>query len=143
MNRQMIAKSWVPNLNVVTNIFEFPDEPNRPRAIRHSPFGITPETNTTCHYFAVAAGNYGTKPEGEALKASNQAIWNVFLEDKVAIEAIQTAYMEFGADTPDTSVRADDAALRFRRMLLKQATEGGSGARSAKMQKQVEALSSN
>ncbi|WGM45947.1 Dicamba O-demethylase, oxygenase component [Brevundimonas sp. NIBR10] len=123
VHRELISQTWVPSLNVVTNIFSFPDDPDRAPAIRHAPFGITPETDTSCHYFVAAASNYGAKLEGDALAAQNQVVWDVFLTDREAIESIQTSYNELGAATPDTSVRADEAALRFRRMLIAKVSE--------------------
>lgn len=122
VERELISKTWVPNLNVVTNVFRFPDEPERAPAIRHAPFAITPETATSCHYFVASASNFGKKQEGEALARENQTVWEIFLTDKVAVESIQESYNEMGADTPDVSVKADEAALRFRRILLKQAS---------------------
>ncbi|MDH7799021.1 MULTISPECIES: aromatic ring-hydroxylating dioxygenase subunit alpha [unclassified Beijerinckia] len=131
VDRELISKTWVPNLNVVTNIFSFPDNPDRSPAIRHAPFAITPETATSCHYFVASASNYGKKPEGEALARENQTVWDIFLTDKIAIESIQESYGEMGADTPDVSVKADDAALRFRRILLKQASAKANKANAA------------
>lgn len=117
VRRTLRSETWVPSLNVVTNIFEFPDEPGRPAACRHAPFAITPETMTSCHYFVASASNYGIEPKGEALTAQNKSVWDVFLTDKAAIEAIQQSYDELGRAAPDCSVRADEAALRFRRVL--------------------------
>jgi Vanillate O-demethylase oxygenase C-terminal domain len=120
VDRSLISLTWGPNLNVITNVLSFPDDPERPPAIRHSPFPITPETETSCHYFAAVAANYGSAPKGEALAKALQATWDIFLTDRVAIESIQDSYREFGAATTDINVRADEAALRFRRLLAEQ-----------------------
>ena len=130
VRRNLTSRAWVPSLNVVTSTFNFPDEPGRPPAIRHSVFPITPETATSCHYFISTAHNYGTPPASEdILKAQNQALLEIFLTDKLAVEAIQRAYDELGTNTPDCSVRADDAALKFRRLLDGLiAAEAGAGA---------------
>ena len=63
------------------------------------------------------------RPEGEALEAQNRNVWNVFLTDKLAIESIQESYDELGAATPDASVRADEAAVRFRRIVMRMAAD--------------------
>ncbi|WP_454744059.1 hypothetical protein [Cupriavidus necator] len=86
----------------------------------HTPFAITPETDTSCHYFVAASSNYGTAPSDEEWKTENQFLWDVLLTDKAAIEWIQQSYLDMGSKTPDVSVRADEAALRFRRMLEQQ-----------------------
>jgi len=117
VRRTLRSRTWVPSLNVVTSTFHFLDEPGRPAAVRHSVFPITPETATTCHYFVGTAHSYGEPAAGDVLKAQNQVLFDVFLADKTAIEAIQQAYDELGAATPDCSVRADEAALKFRRLL--------------------------
>ena len=127
VNRQLISTTWVPNLNVITNILSFPDEPDRPPAVRHSPFPITPETETSCHYFAAGSSNYGPILEGENLEKSIQSIWNIFLDDKTVLESIQQSYDELGFDAPDTSVRADEAALQFRQILQRQVAVEQSG----------------
>jgi nitrite reductase/ring-hydroxylating ferredoxin subunit len=117
VRRSLQSRTWVPSLNVITNTFRFVDEPERPAGVRHSPFAITPSSGGSCHYFVCTAANYGKLASGAGLEAQNKALWNVFLEDKVAVEAIQKAYDELGSLTPDCSVRADDAALKFRRLL--------------------------
>jgi phenylpropionate dioxygenase-like ring-hydroxylating dioxygenase large terminal subunit len=117
VQRTLQSRTWVPCLNVITNTWKFPDQPDRPAAVRQSPFAITPETATSCHYFVCTASNYGKLATGEALEAQNKALWDVFLDDKQAVEAIQQAYDELGSGAPDCSVRADEAALKFRRLL--------------------------
>jgi vanillate O-demethylase monooxygenase subunit len=117
VRRTLRSETWVPSLNVITNIFEFLDEPGRPPARRHSPFAITPETVTSCHYFVASASNYGQEPKGDALVEQNRRVREVFVEDQIAVESIQQSYDELGAETPDCSVKADEAALRFRRIL--------------------------
>lgn len=118
--RTNIAKTYVPSLNVSFNIFEFPDDPQRPKAIRSAPMACTPETDQSCHYFMTLGANYGVEPVGEALQAQAQALWDIVLADKEASQLIQQAYNRFGTATPDVSVRADEAAVRFRRMLTQQ-----------------------
>lgn len=117
VERELRSEGWSPNFNVVTNFFSFPDSPNRPMACRHSPFAITPETESSCHYFVASASNYGEPQFGEALEKTNKIVWDVFMTDKEAIESTQAAYLEQGEKAPDVSVKADEAAVRFRRIL--------------------------
>lgn len=118
--RTNIAKTYVPSLNVAMNIFEFPDDPERSPAMRSAPMAFTPETDQSCHYFMAVGANYGDEPVGAVLEAQGQALWNLILDDKDAAESIQEAYNMLGAKTPDVSVRADEGAVRFRRMLAEQ-----------------------
>jgi phenylpropionate dioxygenase-like ring-hydroxylating dioxygenase large terminal subunit len=120
VERELRSEVWSPNFNVVTNYFSFPDDPVRPTACRHAPFAITPETDTSCHYFVASASNYGEAQQGDALAQANKLIWDVFLSDKEAIESVQRSYLDLGERTPDVSVRADEAAVRFRRVLEQQ-----------------------
>jgi vanillate O-demethylase monooxygenase subunit len=136
VGRELRSEVWCPNFNLVTNIVTFPDEPARPPRIQHAPFAITPETDTSCHYFVAAAKNEGT-PEDPA---RNKMIWDIFLTDKTAIESIQQSYLELGDDTPDMSVNADVAAVRFRRILEQQLQrEANSTTSTRRGQRPVEA----
>ncbi len=120
VERELESRTWVPSLNVVSNYFRPVDSGDEKVMIRHSPFAITPETDGSCHYFVATSSNYSRPPTAEELPARNQAVFDVFLTDKAAIEAIQQAYEELGTRAPDTSVRADEAAVRFRRILATQ-----------------------
>lgn len=118
--RTNIAKTYVPGLNVSMNMFEFPDEPDRPSAILSAPMACTPETDLSCHYFMTLGASYGEEPVGAALEARAKALWDLILTDKEATESIQEAYNMLGAMTPDCSVKSDEAAVRYRRMLAQQ-----------------------
>jgi vanillate O-demethylase monooxygenase subunit len=120
VDRELVSKTWVPSLNVVSNYFWPAGSNNSKPMIRHAPFAITPETETSCHYFVAASANYGEEPSEEALAIQNAAVMDIFLTDKMAIESIQKAYSTLRSP-PDVSVRADEAALRFRRILAQQA----------------------
>ena len=71
-------------------------------------------TDESGRYFTTTSKNYGMPRMPDEIKAR---VWDVFLSDKAAIESIQSSYDALGADTPDTSVRVDQAALRYRRMV--------------------------
>ena len=99
--------------------------PDKPSAILSAPMACTPETDRSCHYFMTLGANYGEEPVGAALEAQAKALWDIVLTDKEAVESIQEAYNRFGAATPDASVRADEAAVRYRLMLAQQAKDEG------------------
>ncbi|HKX80313.1 MAG TPA: aromatic ring-hydroxylating dioxygenase subunit alpha [Novosphingobium sp.] len=118
--RTNIGRTYVPSLNVSINVFEFPHEPGRPARNFVSPMAITPATDQSCHYFFTVGADYGEEPVGEAHRLRGQALWDLILTDKEAAEYIQQAYNTFGAATPDVSVRADEGAVRYRRILARQ-----------------------
>ena len=120
VSRELISTTVVPNLNIITNVLSFPDRPDQPVAVRHSPFPITPETATSCHYFAASSSNYGPILQGEELQKAIQSTWDIFLADKLVLESIQQSYDELRLEAPDVSIRADEAALHFRRILAQQ-----------------------
>lgn len=118
MERRLVTRTWVPGFCVVSNYFRSLADSSAKVLTRHAPFAITPETETSCHYFVGMASNYGAAPTPQWLAASNKAVHDVFLTDQAAIESIQEAYGELSTElAPDTSVIADEAALRFRRIL--------------------------
>ena len=118
VNRTNISRTYVPSLNISINRFA-PLDGDEPEKILVAPMAITPESDTSCHYFFALGANYGDEPEGEMLALRAQGLWNVVLEDKVAVEYIQQAYLKFGAETPDHSLRADQAALHYRQILTR------------------------
>jgi vanillate O-demethylase monooxygenase subunit len=120
VGRELKTEAWSPNFNVVTNLLSFPDDPTRAPVVRHAPFAITPETDTSCHYFVATSNNDAAAEDEEARVAKNKTVWDIFLTDKMAIESIQRSYLELGAETPDLSVKADKAAVRFRQILERQ-----------------------
>jgi vanillate O-demethylase monooxygenase subunit len=109
--RLLRSQSWAPCLNVITNIFWEVDRPDAPPRIIHAIFPITPKTNNSLHYFMASSKNYGIEVIPDSIK---QAVWDIFLTDKAAIESIQRSYDLLGSNTPEVSVRADVAALRYR-----------------------------
>jgi vanillate O-demethylase monooxygenase subunit len=114
MRRILRSESWAPSLNVVTNFFYDLQRPEAPPLVKYVVFPITPRDDRSCHYFTATAKNYGAAvhpPE------AGQAVWEIFLADKAAIESIQRSYDLLGENTPDVSVQVDSAELRYRRIL--------------------------
>jgi vanillate O-demethylase monooxygenase subunit len=121
IERTLISESYAPGLNVITNIFRRPGDPDGKPMIMYSPFPLTPATETSCYQFASSVQNYREPISAEQAAARTQQLWDVFLTDKAATESIQMSYDEQGADAADCSVRADEGALRFRRIIAEQA----------------------
>lgn len=113
VRRLLRSQSWAPAFNVVSNFFWDLDKPDAPVLYHHSLFAITPRDDHSTHYFAGLVKNWGIDffpPE------MVQFVRDVFDTDKAAIESQQRSYDLLGAAAPDTSVAADAAAVRFRRI---------------------------
>jgi vanillate O-demethylase monooxygenase subunit len=79
---------------------------------RHTLHVITPETETTSHYFWVNANENSVKPEQEKL-ISEQSV-TAFNEDLVILEAQQ---QRWDAAIPSIDLNADAGGMQARRVL--------------------------
>lgn len=77
---------------------------------------LTPETETSTHYFWSLSRNY--RLGDDALTQSlHQSLAQTFDEDKHMIELQQKVLREVGGDVPKLALRMDHAPVRARRML--------------------------
>ncbi len=120
VDREIASVARMPNVHQIVNTFTFPDEPQRPPHVRINVMPITPATPNSLYQFLTMVSSY-EEPNHAAVSDAMRA---VLVEDKVALEAIQRLYDEFGFGLQECSVRADVAALRGRRMLHRMAHEG-------------------
>ena len=75
--------------------------------------GLTPETETSCHYFWSAANGY-RRNEPEATEQLYREIAPTFLEDQEMVEAQQARLTEFGeSGLPD--IASDSNRMQIRR----------------------------
>jgi vanillate O-demethylase monooxygenase subunit len=74
---------------------------------------LTPETESSCHYFWSVANNY-RQNEPEATQQVFDEVMTAFLEDKAVIEAQQTTLSEFG-ETRLISIPSDVARVHAQR----------------------------
>ena len=92
---------------------------NRPSEILRafiSPF--TPSDNRRSFQFVSGASSFKEFSESsQRVHAHIERVKMVFDQNKAAIEAIQAQYDRYGSAIPEISVRADEAALRSRRIL--------------------------
>lgn len=77
--------------------------------------GLTPETESTCHYFWSTANGY-RQDEPEATQQLYEAISGAFMEDKVIVEAQQARLDELG-DRPLVDIVSDSARIHMRRTI--------------------------
>lgn len=77
---------------------------------------ITPETETTTHYFWGLARNFSREPRHDELFA--QKVAEIFEEDKAAVEAVQKV-MDANPGRPVVDINADAGHVLARRMVAK------------------------
>lgn len=94
------------------------DDPNRGGFHMRGFHGITPETETTCHYFwSMASNKHPDMPENidEVIKQTAFT----FAEDRVVIEAQYQNMLEFGEQAKWVDIHVDVGANRARRIVSK------------------------
>ena len=113
VHRILITDAIPPHLSVITNIFHYEDDPHAEH-ILINPQGVTPSGPNRCFNFMAVSSSYQDEQPAE----SYPFLWKLFEQDKVVLEAIQARYDAEGWDQPEVSVRADAAALNFRRKIV-------------------------
>jgi hypothetical protein len=99
---------------VITNIFYYEDDPQALKHILINPQGVTPSGHNRCFNFMAVSSSYPDEQPAE----SYPFVWKLFEQDKVVLEAVQARYDAEGWDLPEVSVRADAAALNYRRKIV-------------------------
>lgn len=118
-DRMLELRSYAPHVCVVRQVFtetEFPDEPRRDNRLV---FGITPAGPKSYYQFAAVAQTY----ENQHPKLFDE-LRSLLMEDVVALNDIQKLFDLLEPDrTPEISVRADEGAIRTRRLIAKMIAE--------------------
>ena len=116
INRWQSAINLVPAINLTIVGFH-PVEQDRSEAlIGHVLHLLTPETETSTHYFWAFVRNY--KIDDHAMTESVQkAIIDTFNEDKVILEIQQKQMQERNAEVPVVAIKLDQAPIQARRLL--------------------------
>lgn len=120
VTRTLITETHPPCLNIIVNRFAYVDKPDEPPVVAINIHGIVPADEHNCYQFA---GVYTPElsPDEEAAKAF---LAEVLEQDAVALGAIEDACMVDDPEQADEiSIRADEASIRLRRMILKMARE--------------------
>jgi len=114
-DRELTSEAQLPNLHIIRNVFTFPSKPGHPEHVRINVMPITPATSRFHYHFLTMTTSY---PE-EHPQSLKDAMEFVLTEDKVVLEAIQEIYDRRGPDLPEVSVKADEAAVRARRIIAR------------------------
>jgi phenylpropionate dioxygenase-like ring-hydroxylating dioxygenase large terminal subunit len=119
--RALITEARVPNLEIVTNVFE-DVAGESPTRIRSSVIGVTPGGPQLCYQINAQVNNYimpgRTDFNSPETQKMIQRITNVIHQDRDILGAVQANYNEAGDDLVEVSVLADNAAMRFRRLMI-------------------------
>jgi len=119
--RALITEARVPNLEIVTNVFEDMSGES-PTRIRSSVIGVTPGGPQLCYQINAQVNNY-IVPGRDAFDSPETQktiarVTKVIHQDRDIIGAVQQNYNEAGDDIVEVSVLADAAAMRFRRLMI-------------------------
>lgn len=119
--RTLLTEARVPNLEIVTNIFEDPNGKN-PTRVRSSVIGVTPGGPQLCYQINAQVNNYVIPALADfhspATQKMIERIVGVIHQDRDMLGEVQANYNEAGEDMVEISVLADAAAMRFRRLML-------------------------
>ncbi len=112
VTRTLELSSYVPNLVVIRNSFIEVDVPEPQARINTLLVAVTPAGPKVTHQFTAFGNNYPQQHPGRF-----EDLRNLLMEDVVVIEEIQSTFDRLGAERcPELSVRADEPAIRARRI---------------------------
>lgn len=116
IHRWQTAINLVPGINM-TDVGVYPVEKSRDDAhMMHVLHLLTPETETSTHYFWSLARNFDLD-DAVLTDKIQKAIVMTFDEDKVVLEIQQKQLETYGNAVPNVAIRLDEAAVRARRLL--------------------------
>lgn len=111
--RAVICESYAPSLNIVITRFTFPDRPKAPPHELILELPVTPANSRLCYQWWGSISSY---PLGD-IEAATQVFQLAMDQDTVALELIEERIAEGDPAAQETSIRADEAALRWRRLV--------------------------
>jgi nitrite reductase/ring-hydroxylating ferredoxin subunit len=113
VTRTLISESHAPNLSTIINRFTYVDEPNSPVVEMVNEFPISPGGPKLCYQFWSTATNFPMVID----EGVNAYFKSIMAQDDFAIQSIETN-LDACPDAFEVSVRADEAAVRFRRIVM-------------------------
>jgi len=119
--REIIAECYVPSMCGIrvnlTPLNEALDQPAGETMTNQLAIGITPETRSSCHQFTAVSQNF---PFPEGIADNNKGLRDLLMQDVVAMENIQQTFDRIKPEERvEFSVKADEPAMRARRMIAK------------------------
>jgi len=126
VRRILTTDAIPPQMSLISNVFTDPENPDAPPHILLNPQAITPTGRNRVFNFMVVSSSYQDDQPDDVVPH----LQKLLDQDRVVLEAVQKRYDEQGWDLPEVSVKADAAALNFRRYManMVQAERAGGGA---------------
>lgn len=118
--RAVICEGHAPSRNVVITRFTFPDRPDAPPHELISELPVTPANGKLCYQWWASISSYPLRDTDGMTTIFRHAM----NQDIVALELIEDRIAEGDPAAIEISVRADEAALRWRRMVRGMAQAG-------------------
>lgn len=117
VDRVLDLWSYAPHAVVVRQTFADTSDPSMEPRDARIVFGITPAGPKSCYQFAVVVQNYPSVRAESLLDDFRRLL----MEDVVALNDIQQLFDQLEPDrVPEVSVRADEGAIRTRRLIAAQ-----------------------
>lgn len=116
INRWQSAINLVPSINLTIVGFHPVDEERSEALIGHVLHLLTPETETSTHYFWAFVRNYNIQDQAMTETVRN-AIAATFDQDKVLLEIQQKQIEERAEQVPRVAIKLDQAPIQARRLL--------------------------
>lgn len=115
-DRSIISEALVPSLCGIRVVTAPVDQPDVEPQVNQLAVGITPRDTTSCYQFTAVAQTFPfLNPQ------RNDDLRNLLMEDVDAMENIQALFNSLRPEQrPEFSVKADEAAMRARRLIAAQ-----------------------
>jgi vanillate O-demethylase monooxygenase subunit len=111
VRRVLATHAIPPQMSLISNVFTDPENPDAPPHILLNPQAITPTGRNGVFNFMVVSSSYQEDQPDDVIPH----LTKLLDQDRVVLEAVQRRYDEEGWDLTEVSVKADAAALNFRR----------------------------
>jgi hypothetical protein len=122
-DRRLVTETFAPSITFGRQTLIDPADPSATPVDYYAINALTPASKTLTYVFHAKVTSYPMEWQPKQFEFALE----VLEQDKVAIEAIQRRYDEYG-DTEERSIRADTAGVLCRRMIngmIKSETIGG------------------
>jgi vanillate O-demethylase monooxygenase subunit len=112
VDRYFATESYLPSFILIINRYTDPADPTRVVSQQLGHIPVTPADDKTTYHFLGFSTSY---PSGS--QADIDFFRGVIEQDALAVGASQTCYEETAANFREVSVKADEAAIRSRRII--------------------------
>ncbi len=116
--RSLITQAFAPNYCTITNIFKDVESDDAPN-IQIVNIGVTPGGPRLCYQIFSIATNYPFEWDEHGIKYLSYVVG----QDADALQGVQEVFDQTGPSGLEVSVRSDQPALRFRRMMVDMARQ--------------------